>query len=338
MRLPIAFILLFHFLPWVHAQEAVFGQGKFRYRHVSGWAEQALAQVSVKNGHALAIDAAGRIFFLTDDPQNNVIILSSGGDLLETWTARMPGAHGMTLVDEEGTERLFITDTKLNEVRKLTLDGTEELVIPWPEKSGLYAKATEYRPSKVVPLPDGDILVFDGYGKDYIHHYDSEGNYLKSWGGDLGEGEARLAHWGPHGGTLDLRAPPPVLVIAMSDQQEVKRFAPAGFFIDKFALPGGNPRDVVVFDNHLFIPHLSDNWPADKNAPGFISVVDATHRIVSNIGAAPAVYVNNQLQPMKSDGAPFIHPHGIALDRDGNLYVAQFSSPTAPLLKFERLP
>ncbi len=40
---------------------------------------------------------------------------------------------------------------------------------------------------------------------------------------------------------------------------------------------------------------------------------------------------------MKSLGAPFIHPHGIAVDGDGNLYVAQFASKAAPLLKFERL-
>ena len=40
---------------------------------------------------------------------------------------------------------------------------------------------------------------------------------------------------------------------------------------------------------------------------------------------------------LKSDGKTFIHPHGVAVDAEGNLYVAQFSSPAAPLLKLERL-
>jgi DNA-binding beta-propeller fold protein YncE len=40
---------------------------------------------------------------------------------------------------------------------------------------------------------------------------------------------------------------------------------------------------------------------------------------------------------MRSDGKTFIHPHGVTVDAAGNLFVAQFSSPSAPLLKLERL-
>jgi peptidylamidoglycolate lyase len=31
----------------------------------------------------------------------------------------------------------------------------------------------------------------------------------------------------------------------------------------------------VLFGQHTIIPHLGDNWPKDKNAPGFISIVDS---------------------------------------------------------------
>ena len=62
----------------------VFGQGAFRYRLVSGWAREALAKVKIKKGHALVIDGAGRILFLTDQPENNVIILNSADELIET--------------------------------------------------------------------------------------------------------------------------------------------------------------------------------------------------------------------------------------------------------------
>jgi peptidylamidoglycolate lyase len=147
-----------------------------------------------------------------------------------------------------------------------------------------------------------------------------------------------LKHWGPHGGALDGRDPAnPRIIIAMSDQQEIKRFTVEGRFIDKIAMPGGNPRDIVLWGEDAVVPHLGDQWPKDKNAPGFISVVDRNYKIVSNIGAPPAVYENGVLQPMKSDGKTFIHPHGVAVDAEGNLYVAQFASPAAPLLKLERL-
>lgn len=319
---------------------AIFGQGEFRYRLVDGWAREALAKVKVKNGHALVIDGAGRVLFLTDQPENNVVILNSAGELIEIWTARMPGAHGMTIATQGFMEALFITDTALHEVRKLTLAGRELMQLPWPEKTGLYKSAVEYKPAKVLLSPQGgEFYVFDGYGKDFVHHYSADGALIRSWGGTIGEGENQLAHFGPHGGVVDTRdAAHPVVFVCMSDKQEVKRFSLDGKFIDKFAMPGGNPRDAVIFGEFMFVPHLGDQWPKDKNAPGFVSVLNKDNRVISNIGGAPAEYeADGTLKPMHSTGAPFIHPHGVAVDAAGNLYVAQFSSPAAPLLKFERL-
>lgn len=325
-------------LSFAHSQDTILGQGDFRYRVVPGWGREALAQVSVKNGHACAIDSQGRLFFLTDDARNNVIILDSkSGALLKQWTARTPGAHGLSLVIENGREVLYITDTQLHEVRKLTLDGEELAAFPWPAEAKLHADAKEYRPSKTIHFRDGSFAAFDGYGKDYILHYKADGSLLRAWGGNIGDPRDQLKHWGPHGGAFDDRDGTPRVVIAMSDQQEIRRFTPEGRFIDQIPFPGGNPRDIVLFGTHSLIPHLGDQWPKDKNAPGFISIVDSQWKIVSNIGAPPAVYENGVLQPMRSDGKTFIHPHGVAADATGNLYVAQFASPAAPLLKLERL-
>lgn len=319
--------------------EDILGQGEFRYRVVHGWAGEALAQVNVKNGHALNIDAEGRLLFLTDDARNNVIVLDpKTGALIKHWTARMPGAHGMSLVREGDREVLFITDTQLHEVRKLTLDGEELAHYAWPEGAKLHASANEYRPSKTIHFVNGEFCVFDGYGKDYIFHYKPDGSLLRWWGGNLGEGEDQLKHWGPHGGGLDVSDSAKTrVIIAMSDQQEIKRFTAEGKFIDKIPMPGGNPRDIVFWGEHVIVPHLGDQWPKDKNSPGFISILDREYRIVSNIGAPAAVYVNGVLQPMLSDHKTFIHPHGVAVDAEGNLFVAQFASPAAPLLKLERI-
>ena len=137
--------------------EDILGQGEFRYRVVPGWGREALAQVDVKNGHAVNMDAKGRLLFLTDDARNNVIILDSKtGAMIKHWTARMPGAHGMSLVREGESEVLFITDTQLHEVRKLTLDGEELAHFAWPEQAKLHASANEYRPSKTIHFANGE--------------------------------------------------------------------------------------------------------------------------------------------------------------------------------------
>ena len=320
-----------------NAADEILGQGEFRYKPVAKWGVEALAGMTIGNGHGLAFDAAGRLFFLNDNPKNNVLILNTDGKLLAQWTANMPGAHGLTLATENGAEVLFITDTSLHEVRKFTLGGKELLRVGWPEATKLYPKADEYRPSKTIYL-GGEFIVFDGYGKDYVIHYKAGGSILRTWGGNIGEGEAQLKHWGPHGGALDTRDKAhPFLMIGMSDQQYIKRFETDGRYIDTIPMPGGNPRDGVLFNEWLFVPHLGDKWPKDKNSRGFISVLDTNYKIVSNIGAPPAMYENGVLQPMKNDSPFFLHPHAVALDKEGNLYVAQFSSPMAPLLKLERV-
>lgn len=306
-----------------HAEDLL-GQGDFRYRIVPNWGRDALAQVSVKNGHAVAIDAQGRLLFLTDDPKNNVVMLDANtGALIRQWTARMPGAHGMSLVTEGNREVLFITDTQLHEVRKLSLDGEELALFPWPAQARLHASAAEYRPSKTIHFAHHDFCVFDGYGKDYIFHYKQDGALLRCWGGNIGEEENQLKHWGPHGGAVDARDPAsPRIIIAMSDQQEIKRFTVEGRFVDKIPMPGGNPRDIVIWGENAIVPHLGDQWPKDRNSPGFISIVDRHWRVISNIGAPPAIYEKGVLQPMSSDKQTFIHPHSVTVDAAGNLFVA----------------
>lgn len=335
----LASILILSVLTLAPAAEAILGQGAFRYQVVPDWGREALARVNVKNGHAVVTDSRGRLLFLTDDARNNVIILDvESGALISQWTARMPGAHGMSLVrDADGSEVVFITDTQLHLVRKLTLDGKELASYPWPAQAKLHANESEYRPSKTTHFKDGSFAVFDGYGKDYIFHYKADGSLLRIWGGDLGEEKNRLKHWGPHGGAFDDRDGAPRVVIAMSDQQEIRRFSVDGHFIDQIPFPGGNPRDIIPFGTFTIIPHLGDQWPKVKNSPGFISIVDAHWKIVSNIGAPPAEYASGTLQPMQSDRRTFIHPHGVCADAAGNLFVAQFASPAAPLLKLKRV-
>ena len=82
----------------------------------------------------------------------------------------------------------------------------------------------------------------------------------------------------------------PVMILALSDQQKMKRFKLDGTWLDTKSFPGSNPRDVVFHRDHLFVHHLGDNWPKDRNAPGYISVLDRDLKVVANLGGSAPRY------------------------------------------------
>ena len=313
----------------------VMGQGEFRYRPVPGWGVLD-ASTPVKNCNAIVQDCQGHIILLTDHTANNVIIYDRSGRLVHKWGTDLPGAHGLTIVAEGGREVLFMTCTTSNRVRKTTLDGVVLAEWGWPEFTGKYAKAADYMPAWTLHHPTGDFFVLDGYGRDYILHYGADGNFRAIFGG----AEGGIGHWGPHGGITDTwSAAEPTLLIAMCDQQHLLRLSITGEKLERVEMPGGNPRMFHRFEGHLFCPNIGDNWPADFDSRGYVSVLDADLRVVSNIGGTPPVYDDSDvLQPMKHQEEFFVHPHDAVVDaKDGSLYVAQASSHATYPIKLERV-
>jgi peptidylamidoglycolate lyase len=312
----------------------VLGQGDFRYRMVPNWGLLG-PKTPVNNCHGIVCDREGHIVLLTDHTSNNVIIYDRKGRLVHQWGHDFPGAHGLSIVSEAHREVLFITDLKTHRIVKTTLDGELLDEWRWPEQSGKYNLATEFRPSWTLHLPSGDFFVLDGYGRDYISHYGSDGKFLKVFGG----AEGGIPHWGPHGGMIDAVAgEQPSLLIAMSDRQHLLRLSLNGEHLARIALPGGNPRQIRKYGNHYFLAHLGDNWPNDRNSRGFISVLDENLRVVSNIGGTAPIYAESgSLLPMAHQGDTFMHPHDVTTDPEGSLYVAQFASGNTYPIKLERV-
>jgi peptidylamidoglycolate lyase len=310
------------------------GQGDFRYRVVPGWGILG-PDTPVKDCHGLARDRAGHIILLTNHTANNVIVYDRRGRLVSKWGTTFPGAHGLTLIDEGAREVLYLTDLVTHRVAKTTVDGRLLDEWRWPESTGKYQKEDEYRPSWTLHLPNGEFYVLDGYGKDYILHYGPDGKFRRIFGG----AEGGITHWGPHAGMMDLRQPAsPSLLIAMSDQQYLLRLGLDGKKLAQVPLPGGNPRQIRSHGKHFFVAHLADNWPKDRASRGFLSVLDADLRVVSNIAGTPPAYDNaGQLQPMKHQEDIFLHPHDLLVDDDESLYVAQFSSNQTYPIKLERV-
>lgn len=313
---------------------AVVGQGKYQWRVVPGWGVLD-AETPVKDCHAMVQVSDGRIFLLTNHTKNNVIIYDKSGKLLGKWGTEYPGAHGLTLSVENAGDFFYLTDYERHQFYKVSIDGAVERTWDFPEKSGKYTKAEEFKPTHVALAPDGGFFVCDGYGKNWVHRYNSDGEWIAAFGGDEPDGR-KLAC--AHGAWVDTRDGNNLLWVTSRNESKVKRFTMAGKPVDEIEFPGARPNFIVPFGEFTMVPHLKGNQGAkEKIQSGFVSVLGPDLKVVANIGAPAADYVDGKLQPMGSDTKLFTNPHGILIDDEGSVYVAQWNSGATYPIKLERV-
>ncbi len=311
-----------HLLATKLDKDAIIGHGTHRYKVDLEWGKLNSKHFPVKDCHEMAQDAKGRIFLLTNHTKNNILIYDRSGKLLDSWGHEFPGAHGLTLHDENGTEFLYICDNERHEVIKTSLDGKVIQVFPFPKESGKYQKKEEYIPTETAIADNGDIYVADGYGAQYITHYDAKGNIKNVFGG-LGD-EAHLFN-NAHGICIDDRNPNnPTLLITARQQNKLKRFDLAGNYLDAIDLPGAYICRPVIHNKHVYLATI---WSGDgSEGTGFISILNENNKLISAPGGSTPRYVNEALTPMHQALTVFRHPHDVCIDADENIYVAQWNS------------
>ncbi len=304
-------------------EDPLLGQNNKRYRLNNHWSKADVALNPVKDCHEMVQDSKGRIILLTNETKNNVLIYDKGGKLLTTWGTEYPGAHGLTLCNENGTDVLFICDNNRHQVIKTTIDGRVLLVLDYPKETGQYSKADEYIPTETAITANGDIYVADGYGKDFIIHYDSSGHYINHFGGRGDESKHLL---NAHGVCVDNRdAKRPCLLVTSRQQNAFKRYTFSGEYIDTIPLPGAWVCRPVIKGDYLYAAVLQSNSSLWKQS-GFVTILDKNFKVVSNLGGSEPTYIDNKLQEMQQTIKYFSYPHDVCVDDEENLYIAQWNS------------
>jgi hypothetical protein len=304
-------------------EDSLLGHNNKRYRLDTKWSKADVATNPVNDCHEMVQDSKGRIVLLTNEVKNNVIIYDKAGKLLTTWGHEYPGAHGLTLFNENGTDVLFICDNSRHQVIKTTIDGRVLLVLDYPKETGQYTKATEYVPTETAIAPNGDIYVADGYGKDFIIQYDSKGRYINHFGGKGPEAK-HLSN--AHGICVDQRDPlHPCLIVTSRQQNAFKRYTLNGVYIDTIPLPGAWVCRPVIKGDYLYAAVLQSNTLQGKQS-GFVTILDKNFKVVSNLGGSQPQYVDHKLEEMYQTAKYFQYPHDVCVDDEENLYVAQWNS------------
>ena len=170
-----------------------------------------------------------------------------------------------------------------------------------------------YNPTNIAIAPNGDVYVGDGYGSYYVNHYDSKGQYIRTFGG-RGAAAGQLNE--PHGIWVDTRAERPLLVVADWRNNRLQRFTLDGVhvdFIEGFKLPCHfHERNGLVV-----IPDLH----------GRVTLMDWSNALVAHLGDSNAPNWNNPLRAQPRDAfipGQFICPHGACFDHDGNIFVVEW--------------
>ena len=310
----------------------IYGHNGMRYRMDTKWGVLS-DQYPVNDCHEMVQDSKGNIILLTNETKNNILVYDKSGKLQTSWGHEFPGAHGLTIQKTGSEDFLFITDTMKHQVYKTTIDGKILLTIDYPADTGVYAKKEAFVPTETTVLANGEFYIADGYGAQYIMHYDANGK-LKHFFGGKGEGTGHLDN--AHGILVDTRQKKHTLLITDRTRNCFKRFSMDGKLIEIIALPGACVCRPVIHGDHLYAAVLRS---PDLNSvgTGFVTILNKKNKVVSNIGGTEPVYKDNILQPMSQAEKIFVHPHDVCVDDDRNIYVAQWSSGKVYPYKFTRV-
>ena len=315
------------------ARLPVMGSGAHTYEVTHDWARPP-DHLRFGNTHAIIADSQGRFIVAHTVHQSSVsadaiAIFDRDGRFVTSWGADLRGgAHGLTIRREGSEEFLYHCDNVRGFVRKTTLTGEEVWIMHAPVASGLYASAREYKPSNLAIAPNGDLYIADGYGKFYIHHYDSQLRWIRSFGGSRAEmdkdpkRETGLGTtiW-PHAIAIDTRGPRPLLMVGERG---------ANSRIQYFTLEG----------QPLHVVKDGVRWPStfEFGAGGLmlmpdlkavVTLFDAANRPVAVLGDGMkpdgSSYQGIRDQPRSAfRPGQFVAPHGACFDAEGNIFVAEW--------------
>ncbi len=311
------------FLAFRSMEDPVYGQNERRYRLDTAWVKANADSLPVNDCHEMAQDHLGRIVLLTNETKNNVVFFDRSGKVLKTWGHEFPGAHGLTLIGNGKDQRLFITDTEKHQFYQTSLDG--KLITTWdfPAETGNYKEAKQFVPTETAITRNGEVYVADGYGAQYIIHYDSNGKIKHTFGG-RGDKEWNLDN--AHGICIDYRTSPETLMITDRTRCCFKRFTLAGEYLETIPLPGACVCRPVIKGDYLYAAVLRSPDLGHENS-GFVIILNKQNKVVSVVGGTPAEYgADGKPKPFSQTQPLFKHPHDVLVDDEENLYVCQWSS------------
>lgn len=291
------------------------GIGENTYQSVPSWCQIPDGRQTLGSTHGgVVVDKQGLIYFSMEQGPSGILVYSADGKLVREIAPGLDGIHGMFLKEENGEQFIYGAHLAKSQAVKLKLDGTLVWKIPWPQESGKYSKESEYKPTAIAVGPNGHVYVADGYGKNWIHEYDENQKYIKSFGGPGKEpGKFQTCH----GLAIDTRGPKPLLLVCDRANRRLQHFDFDGNFVAVIAENLRLPCSVSFHGDNVAVAELE----------GRVCILDKDNKLVATLGDNPnhQQWATNRVPPKDWKEGIFNAAHGIAYDKDANLYIEDWS-------------
>jgi DNA-binding beta-propeller fold protein YncE len=296
----------------------VYGQGKYRFELVEGWAKLPAGESFMDVG-GVCTDVQGRVYVLSRS-EYPITVFDREGRLVSRWGKGIfARAHG-SCIGPDGA--IWCTDDRNHTVSKFTPDGNILKTLGTkdsPSDTGYHDAADLFeriasithggppfnRPTGIAFAPAGDIYITDGYGNARVHRFTAEGALVSSWGEPgSGPSQFRLPHH---------------LCVDKSNRVWV---------VDR-----ENSRIQIFCDDGKFLTQWTDLFRPtgvciDKEDTVYVSELCMRISVFSMDGELLARWGNDG--NMHEDRL-FVAPHVITVDDRGDLYVGEVAMTHAKL-------
>ena len=318
------------FISPLDMSKPIFGHNEKKYTWDKNWLYGNANLPKVKDCHEMVFTGDKDIILLTNDTRNNFIRMSKSGKIKAHYGNEFPGGHGLTIGGVKGDEFLLVTDTDRHQFFKTTLDGKIIKTWNYPRESEKYQNESEFIPTETAVTSNGEIYVADGYGAQYISHYDKDGK-LKNVFGGRGLAEKHLDN--AHGICIDTRNSTPTLIITDRNRCCFKRFSIDGKYLETISLPGANVCRPVIKGDYLYAAVLTSGSTGNAET-GFVIILDKDNKLISAPGGSTPAYDGKMCKESYQTVQLFKHPHDVLVDDEGSLYVCQWNSGQVLPYKF----
>ncbi|MSU24149.1 MAG: hypothetical protein EXS32_10050 [Opitutus sp.] len=304
------------------------------YKAVKDWVRLPDVNGKATNQHGdVAVSSKGEIYVSTLDENAGLQVFSPDGKFLRN----VPGApndfHGFVIRKDKDGEFIYGPRLTAQTIVKLTLEGKKVLEIPASAIPDQFKSVTpptrKNAKGEVTPNPDagktfvrltamdvapnGDLYVTDGYASDYVHQFDRNGKYLKSFGGKKEPYGFKTLHKI----AIDARFTPARIIGVDRANGRVVHLSLDGALLGVIATDLLLPAAVAVQGDYAAIGELK----------GRVTILDKAGQVVAKFGTnSNADEVgSNKPEPTKWLAGMVTAPHGVAFSAKGDVFVSEYS-------------